>query len=131
MIRMIKIGDLVYENIEPYFVDENGNKVWIVPSDEEQLKDAFIDTLNWITDRYFYEEANKRGGYKNMGEIMYDAQEGDSDAIFLKSLYDAVWNKEEELENKVMSMSFEELLSFDVKKFAYEAYDEVKATLGK
>ena len=47
MIRIIKLGNYVYENIEPYYVDENGNEVWNVPNDLTQLKQAYIDTVRW------------------------------------------------------------------------------------
>jgi len=47
MIKIIKLGDMVYENIEPFWVDENGNQVWNVPNDIEQLKQALIDTVKW------------------------------------------------------------------------------------
>ena len=85
--------------------------------------------LSEQTDNYFYTEAENRGGYKNMGEILYDTQEGDPDAQFLKSLYDAIWTKEEELEQIVDSMTIEELLNLDVQKICKEAYDQVKAEL--
>jgi len=85
--------------------------------------------LSSQTDRYFYTEAENRGGYKNMGEIIYDAEQGDEDAQFLKSLYDAIWTKEEELEQIVDSMTIEELLNLDVQKICKEAYDQVKAEL--
>ena len=41
MIKLIKIGNLLYENIEPFSVDENGNKVWNIPQDEALLKKCF------------------------------------------------------------------------------------------
>ena len=47
MIRIIKLGNTVYENIEPYYIDENGNKVWNIPTDLEALKQAYINTVRW------------------------------------------------------------------------------------
>ena len=47
MIRIIKLGNLIYENIEPFHIDENGNKIWNIPSDLNQLKQAMIDTVKW------------------------------------------------------------------------------------
>jgi len=52
MIRVLKIGDLVYENIEAKTFDGNGNEIWNVPRDESQLKKAFKETVSWITDSY-------------------------------------------------------------------------------
>ena len=48
MIRIIKLGDLVYQNIEPKYVDEKGNEVWNIPNNIDELKSAFINTVNWI-----------------------------------------------------------------------------------
>lgn len=123
MIRIIKLGNLIYENIEPKVIDEN--EVWNVPQNEEQLRTCMIDTLNWLTDRYFYAEAEKRGGYKNMGEINYDADQGDPDAQFLRKLYDAIWAKEEELEGLIGQKTFDELLALDLKKLCEEEYNKV------
>jgi len=47
MIRIIKLGDLIYENIEPYYLDENGKQIWQIPNDVNKLKQAFIDTVKW------------------------------------------------------------------------------------
>ena len=49
MIKIIKIGDLVYQNIEPYSTDENGNKHWNIPNTPDTLKFAIEDTLAWLT----------------------------------------------------------------------------------
>ena len=47
MIRIIKLGNLIYENIEPKTIDENGNEIWNIPNDLDQLKQAYIDTVKW------------------------------------------------------------------------------------
>jgi len=47
MIRIIKLDNFFYENIEPYYIDENGNQIWNVPNDLYQLKQALIDTVKW------------------------------------------------------------------------------------
>ena len=48
MIRIIKLGNLIYENIEPFHIDENGNKIWNIPNDYDSLKAAIEDTLGWL-----------------------------------------------------------------------------------
>ncbi len=113
---------------------ENGKIVLL--SEEEYLNlrkqkitSQKIKELNEITDIYFYQEAEQRGGYKNMGEILYDAQNGDPDALFLKSLYDAVWAKEEEYEAQLKQKSLEELLELDLESWAKDTYDQVKSNL--
>ena len=48
MIKYIKQGNLIYQNIEPFYIDENGNKVWNIPNDPAQLKSCLEDTLGWL-----------------------------------------------------------------------------------
>jgi len=48
MIKLIKIGELVYQGIEPFYIDENGNKIWNIPNDLETLRNCVIDTFNWL-----------------------------------------------------------------------------------
>ena len=48
MIKYIKQGNLIYQNIEPFYLDENGNKVWNIPDDPERLKSCLEDTLGWL-----------------------------------------------------------------------------------
>ena len=106
--------------------DENGNFVY----PKELIQPQAIKTLSFLTDQYFYNEASKRD-YLNMGEILYDAQANppDPDAVFLKRLYDAIWAKEEELENQLKSMSLEELLNLNLREWAYKQYEEIKRGL--
>ena len=47
MIRIIKLDNLVYENIEPFYTDEDGNKIWNIPNNLDQLKQVYIDTVKW------------------------------------------------------------------------------------
>jgi len=87
-------------------------------------------TLFHLTDRYFYAEAKANGGYLNMGEIMFDAQEYEEpDALYLKKLYDAIWAKEEELEAQLEQMTLKQLLELDLETWAKEAFDAVKIAL--
>jgi hypothetical protein len=48
MIKVIKIGDLVYQNIEPFYLNEKGEKVWNIPTGLEELRKCVIDTINWL-----------------------------------------------------------------------------------
>ena len=114
-----------------------GEKVVLIPEEEYQEKhrqeliEARIKALNEATDTYFYREAAQRGDYKNMGEIVYDAQQGDEDAEFLLRLYDAIWEKEEELEKQVKGMSLSELQQLNISNFIKTAYDPIKDQLNQ
>ena len=48
MIKVIKINELVFERIEPYTINENGERVWNIPSSLEELRKCTIDTFNWL-----------------------------------------------------------------------------------
>jgi len=48
MIKVIKINNLIYQNIEPYYLNVQGNKVWNIPNDLEKLRNCVIDTFNWL-----------------------------------------------------------------------------------
>ena len=95
----------------------------------KEIPEFFKKEISNLTDSYFYTEAKARGGYLNMGEIYVDAQENDPDAKFLLKLYDAIWEKEEELESRINSMNLEELLNLDIKKLVKESYDPIKESL--
>ena len=48
MIKQIKLNNFIHTNIEPYYTDEEGQKIWNIPSDLEELRAAAIDTFNWL-----------------------------------------------------------------------------------
>jgi len=47
MIKVIKLGDNIYQKIEKKSIDEQGNEIWNVPEDLEEFKAVAIDTVNW------------------------------------------------------------------------------------
>jgi len=47
MIKLIKIDNLIYQNIEEKAVNENGNEIWNIPNTVEELKPVVLDTINW------------------------------------------------------------------------------------
>ena len=51
LIKQIKMNGLIYSNIEPYSIDEDGNKIWNIPQDLEGLKNCAIDTVRWDAGR--------------------------------------------------------------------------------
>lgn len=48
MIKIIKLGDLIHQNIEEKIIDKNGNEVWSIPTDLTELKQIAVDTVNWV-----------------------------------------------------------------------------------
>ena len=47
MIKQVKIGKLIYTNLEPRTTDENGQETWNIPTDLEEFRKIVIDTINW------------------------------------------------------------------------------------
>ena len=47
MIKLIKIGDLIYQGFEEKIFDEKGNAIWNIPTDVEEFRKITIDTINW------------------------------------------------------------------------------------
>jgi len=94
-----------------------------------QIQTPAKELLSRATDRYFYFQARAKGGYLNMGEIVHDAGEGDPDAQFLLKLYDAIWGKEEELEEQIDSMTLEELFNLNIEAWVKPLYDQIVAEL--
>ena len=78
MIKLIKLGSLIYQNIESKYIDENGNEIWNVPNDETQLKTAFKDTVDWFTTQYIN---------KKLQEIQEDLQDIATEQSYLEGVF--------------------------------------------
>jgi len=48
MIKVIKLGDSIYQNYEEKTINENGQEVWNIPTDLTKLKAIAVDTINWV-----------------------------------------------------------------------------------
>ena len=111
MIKQIKIGQQILINIEPFFMDKEGNKTWIIPSDLEELRKVAIDTIRWDAGRQL-----KKTDWvvTKIAEIQVIG--GDVEAVKAKysdilSQREAIRAKSNELEEKVNACkNFEELL---------------------
>ena len=51
MIKQIKIGKMIYTNVEPKTINENGQEVWNIPNSLEELRSCAIDTIKWDAGR--------------------------------------------------------------------------------
>ena len=110
MIRIIKLGNTVYENIEPYYIDENGNKVWNIPTDLEALKQAYINTVRW---QAFNELKKTDWVVIKCMELGLNVQDECPDiATQRQQIRDWCNQKEEEIQN---AESIEDLLAIDIK----------------
>ena len=125
MLKIIKLGDLIYENIEAKFVDENGNEIWNVPNNEEELQKAFSDTLVWIESQRL-KTISDRYGYNGLADIDFYARRKDKEAKALLDWYetydDAIWNW---IDNELPKITdLEELLKLDMKQIEERIFQE-------
>lgn len=110
MIRIIKLGNFIYENIEPYIIDEQGNKIWIVPTDVNELKKAMIDTVKWQAKKKL---AETDWVIVKCTELGLDPNTKYPDIIAQrKQIRD--WSNQKETEIQAAS-TIDELLSMDIK----------------
>jgi hypothetical protein len=103
MIKTIKIGDLVYQNIEAKTIDENGNEVWNIPNDLEKLRACVIDTLNWLIGQ---EVKNILGDYTKLSAanskavvLLVKAVDGVADKSNFTQTEQDIWNEMLKLAN--------------------------------
>ena len=47
MIKLIKIGDLIYQGFSEKTFDESGRETWNIPTNIEEFRKIVIDTINW------------------------------------------------------------------------------------
>ena len=47
MIKLIKINNLIYKNYAERYVDEQGNEIWNIPDNVQELLPVALDTINW------------------------------------------------------------------------------------
>ena len=48
MIKIIKIGDLVYQGFSEKTIGTNNNIKWNIPTDVDKFREIVIDTINWV-----------------------------------------------------------------------------------
>ena len=48
MIKVIKLGDSIYQNYEEKTINDNGQEVWNIPTDLTKLKTIATDTIDWV-----------------------------------------------------------------------------------
>jgi hypothetical protein len=103
MIKTIKIGDLVYQGIEAKALDENGNEVWNIPNNLEELRACVIDTLNWLIGQ---EVKNSLGDYTKLSAanskaviLLVKAVDGVADKSNFTQTEQDIWNEMLKLAN--------------------------------
>jgi len=111
MIKQIKIGDLVYSNIDPFFINEKGNKIWNIPTDLEELRKVAIDTVKWDAERQLKKTdwvISKISEIQIEGGDVTSTKEKYADILSQRKV---IREKSNEIEEKInMCKTFDELL---------------------
>ena len=125
MIRVIKLKDLVYENIEAKYIDENGNEIWNIPSTVSELQKAYSDTLIYLSKQRLNQILEKFS-YNGLADVQFYASQNDEEALQLLDWYqaydDAIWNW---IDNEVSNITdLNNLLNLDMKAIEQQIFDQ-------
>lgn len=123
MIKLLKIGNAIYENYElitlkPTEFDENGNPTKfeeVYTIDLQNLREYIKDTVLWYA-KILIERTLNQKHYHSLGDVLIYKENNDEEAVKLYNWYlnfeNLVWNW---LENEFPNISDDELLNIDIK----------------
>lgn len=125
MIRIIKLGNLIYENIEAKTIDENGNEVWNVPNDPVQLKNTLADTLAWLSKQRVNNILDSYQ-YNGLADVQFYTNQNDTEAQGILSWYaeydNLIWQY---IDNDLAAFTtVDELLQIDMKNIEQQIYEQ-------
>ncbi len=125
MVKIIKLGNLIYENIEPKIIDENGNENWNIPNDLIQLKTALSDTLTWLEKQRLNQILDKYS-YNGLADVQFYASQNDTEAQSILAWYqaydDLIWQY---IDNDLAAFTnIDELLQIDMKNIEEQIYEQ-------
>jgi len=140
MVKLLKLGSVIYENFEEKVLDPNGNLVLnpIIPQRLEELQKAIKDTVLWLEGKRVKEVLSDYG-YTSLADVMYYAQvQNDEEAKALLNWYsnpkgsgydDLIWDW---IDNELPKyQAVEELLSIDLKQIEAQIFEKTKSLLPK
>lgn len=109
MLKIIKLGNLIHENIEPFYIDENEKKVWNIPNNVDELKVAAVETVNWVTGQKIKE---------SLGNTQVQLSTSNSKGIILLAKVLSSLNPELAGLNELEKDSFSKMVSLAEKGYA-------------
>jgi len=140
MVKLLKLGSVIYENFEEKVLDPNGNLVLnpIIPQRLEELQKAIKDTVLWLEGKRVGKVLSSYG-YTSLADVMYYAQvQSDEEAKALLNWYsnsegngydDLIWDW---IDNELPKyQTVEELLSIDLKQIEAQIFEKTKDLLPK
>ncbi len=118
MIRIAKLGELIYENFEPVVqeavaFDEQGNPTQfqersLLPTTKAELIQVVTDTLKYLQKQRLQKVLDQYG-YNSLGDVQLYASQNDTEAQAILNWYtnansngydDLIWNYIDSLPNK-------------------------------
>ena len=118
MVRVVKLGDLIYENLEPVIqepvaFDEQGNPTQfqersLLPTTKAELIQVVTDTILFL-EKQRLQKVLSQYGYNSLGDVQLYASQNDAEAQAILSFYtnsngngydDLIWNYIDSLPNK-------------------------------
>lgn len=119
MIRLIKVDNVVYENVSPVTFDivntEEGASTFIEKPlfDHSKLKDYVKDTVLWLKSRKV-EERLRQAGFMSLGDVIA-MKDSDPEAEGIYSWYVQFSQQIKDfIENNLPTKTNDELLSLDL-----------------
>ena len=138
MIKIIKVGENIYENIEekvlePTQFDQEGNPTAfqevpnpLLPQDLQSLKQAFVDTILWLGNKRVKEELTKRDwlDYGDVLESAMDTNDPDNaEAKQIQNWYKAYYTEIDKIVQTINGKQrIDTLLQLDLKALEKQAF---------
>lgn len=121
MIKLVKIGEEIFQNVEDPLkelsgLDENGEPIFqerkLLPDTKGELVQIVTDTLLFLQ-RQRLNDVLKIYGYNSLGDVNFYASKNDTEAQALASWYEAydtgIWNYINSLNTKTKSQILADL----------------------
>ena len=81
MIKLLKVGSRYLKHFEPKSVDEQGNEVFLVPTDINALKELIKATIDWFTEHKYIKG--------KLAEIKESLDDLSTEKAYLEGIFDA------------------------------------------
>ena len=109
MLRIVKVGNLIYENVESEIRDEQGNVIQsLLPSTKAELIAVVEDTMKYL-EKQRLQKILEQYGYVSLGDVQFYASQNDTEAQAILNWYsnansngydDLIWNYIDSLPSK-------------------------------
>jgi len=125
-VKVLKLGNRVLYGIPAYYVDDNGTQIWNIPTDINELKQTFLDTLLWLQNKRVRDVLSQYD-YLDMGDLLDTANNpsdpDNAEATAILNWYRAYYT---EIDSQVSviqgKQKIDTLLQLDLKAMEEQAF---------